>query len=95
MRTIIVDCDGVKSAAELWERYIEAAKPEGASSFGRNLDAFWDAIEQGGPGWPGEVKLAFRNSRRLATLKVGSGPSLLEGLRQIANEATRVQIELS
>jgi RNAse (barnase) inhibitor barstar len=95
MQTIVIDCDGAKSAAEVWQRYIDAAKPEGASLFGRNLDAFWDAIEHGGPGWPGEAKLVFRNSSRLATLEVGSGSSLLDGLRRIANEATQTRIELA
>ncbi|WP_369405265.1 barstar family protein [Sphingomonas pruni] len=79
----------------MWQRYIDAAKPAGAGLFGRNLDAFWDAIEHGGPGWPGEAKLVFRSSSRLAALEVGSGLSLLEGLRRIANEATQTQIELA
>jgi len=95
MRTIVIDCDGAKSAADVWQRYIDAAKPDGAGLFGRNLDAFWDAIEHGGPGWPGEAKLVFRDSSRLATLEVGSGSSLLEGLRRIANEATQMRIELA
>jgi ribonuclease inhibitor len=95
MQTIVIDCDGAKSAAEFWQRYIDAAKPEGASLFGRNLDAFWDAIEHGGPGWPGEVKLVLRNSSELAALEVGSGLSLLDGLRRIANEATQTSIELA
>jgi len=95
MQTIIIDCDGAKSAAEVWQRYIDAAKPEGAGLFGRNLDAFWDAIEHGGPGWPGETKLVFRNSSRLASLEIASGSSFLDGLRRIANEATQTQIELA
>lgn len=93
MRTIIIDCDGVKSGAEVWLRFIDAAQPQGASLFGCNLDAFWDAIEHGGPGWPGEAKLVFSNSSQLAALEVRNGSSLLDGLCRIADEATHAQIE--
>jgi RNAse (barnase) inhibitor barstar len=95
MQTIVIDCDGAKSAAEVWQRYIDAAKPEGAGLFGRNLDAFWDAIEHGGPGWPGGSKLVFKDSSSLATLEIANGSSFLEGLRRIANEATQTRIELA
>lgn len=95
MRTITINCEGTKSAAEIWQRYIDAAKPEGASLFGHNLDAFWDAVEHGGPGWPGEARLVFKSSSGLATIEVGGGLSLLDGLRRIANETTRTQIELA
>jgi len=62
MQTIYIDCAGVKSAADFWQRYIDTARPADADLFGRNLDAFWDAIEAAGPGWPGEVKLVFKHS---------------------------------
>jgi hypothetical protein len=87
VNTILVDCAGVRSADEFWQLYLDAAKPEGATLFGRNLDAFWDAIEGAGPGWPGEAKLIFANSADLE-------PSLLDGLRRIAGEASHSRIEL-
>lgn len=95
MRTIFIDCIGAKSAGDVWQRYLDAADPEGAGLFGRNLDAFWDAVENGGPGWPGEAKLIFKHSAALAELPIGSGLSFLDGLRRIANEATQTQIELT
>jgi ribonuclease inhibitor len=88
MHTILVDCSGVRSAEEFWQRYLDAAKPEGAAFFGRNLDAFWDAVESGGPGWPGEARLVFANTTNLE-------PSLWEGLRRIAREATHTPIEVT
>jgi RNAse (barnase) inhibitor barstar len=96
MHEIIIDCTGVASTDELWERYLDAAKPEHASMFGRNLDAFWDAIEGGGPGWPGEVNLTFKNSGQLAALRIrdGSG-SFLDALRRIARDATALRITLA
>ncbi|WP_414713012.1 barstar family protein [Sphingopyxis sp.] len=95
MRTILIDCEGVTSASDFWQRYIDAANPQGASLFGRNLDAFWDAIEHGGPGCPGKVRLVFANSAGLAAVGVVSGSPLLDGLRRIADEATRMEIELA
>ena len=95
MRTIYIDCAGVTSARELWQRYLDAAQPEGADQFGRNLDAFWDAIEGGGPGWPGKVSLVFAQTADLASVRLANGDSVLKGLRQIANEATQVRVELT
>lgn len=48
MRTIYIDREGAESADEVWQRYVDAVNPENAAVFGRNLDAFWDAVEHGG-----------------------------------------------
>jgi RNAse (barnase) inhibitor barstar len=96
MREIIIDCTGVTSTAELWQRYLDAAKPENASMFGRNLDAFWDAVEGGGPGWPGEVNLTFEHSDQLSTLRTRGGDrSFLEALRGIASRVSALRITLA
>lgn len=95
MKTIIVDCSGVSSPDEFWRRYLDATRPDGEEHFGRNLDAFWDAIEGGGPGWPGEVMLAFQHTDALAELRTAGGASLLDGLRKVAEEATRIEVQLS
>jgi len=93
MREVVVDCSGVGSTDEFWQRYLDAAKPEGAAMFGRNLDAFWDAIENGGPGWPGKVSLVFTHSAKLSDLRAkGGNASFLEALKSIADEASEVRI---
>lgn len=94
MKTIYIDCTGVIAPGQVWQRYIDGAKPEGAEFFGRNLDAFWDAIEGRGPGWPGDAKLVFTNSSALHGLRLPNGDSFLDGLRRIAKDATQTQIEL-
>ena len=94
MRTVIVNCADTKSESEFWQRYIDAVQPDGDNLFGRNLAAFWDAIEGGGPGWPGEVRLVLRNANHLAAIEVGDDLSLLDGLRRVATEATFVAIVL-
>ena len=95
MRTIYIDCADVTSDSELWQRYLDAAQPEGADRFGRNLDAFWDAIERGGPGWPGAANLVFTQTADLAPVQLANGDSLLAGLQQIAREATQTRIKLT
>jgi ribonuclease inhibitor len=94
MKTIYIDCQGVTSAQEVWRRYLEAAQPEGSDTFGCNLDAFWDAIEGGGPGWPGDVELVFINTRDLAPLQLSHGASFLEGLQSLASKASRTRVHL-
>ncbi len=59
-KTYFVDCSRVNSESEFWQAYLLETQPKGADNFGRNLDAFWDALN-GGPGWPGDCTLVFRN----------------------------------
>jgi RNAse (barnase) inhibitor barstar len=95
MREIVIDCSGIESPDEFWQRYLDAAKPEGASMFGRNLDAFWDAIEGGGPGWPGEVTLIFTHADQLAALRTRGGKgSFIDALRSMANRTPTVIVRL-
>lgn len=91
MPTYVVECRGVASEAEFWSRYVEAVRPGGARWFGRNLDAFWDAVDKGGPGWPGGCSLRFLDTHELRGLGDGL---LLRGLRDIARDATAVRISL-
>lgn len=94
MDEIIIDCSGVKTPAEVWQRYLDAVQPESAQMFGRNLDAFWDAIEGGGPGWPGEVALVFNHSDQLRSMQIRSGNgSFFDALKHIAEKASVVKIE--
>jgi ribonuclease inhibitor len=89
--SIVVDCDGVTTASEFWQRYLDAVQPA-EDGFGRNLDAFWDAIEGGGPGYPGPCKLFFRGTGGLAHLRLPGGGSFLAALREMANDATKVEV---
>lgn len=93
MKTVVIDCRDLTSVAEFWQRYIDVAQPADWGFFGRNLNAFWDAVEGGGPGWPGEVKLVFANSVELATMP--DGQWLLDQLRKIAAEVQYTPIELA
>lgn len=96
MKEVIVDCSDLTSLDEFWQRYVDAAKPEGASLFGRNLDAFWDAVEGGGPGWPGEVTLIFTHSEHLERLSPPiADSSFLESLKSLAQQASFVKFRFA
>lgn len=95
MQTIVIDCAGILTQEEFWQRYIDAANPSDPNLFGRNVDAFWDAIEGGGPGCPGEVELVFSNSEALAGLQLRDSRSFLDMLKEIAAAATRVELRFS
>ena len=66
------------------------AEPEGASYFGCNLDAFWDALN-GGPGWPGEVELKFINTMRLKYFKEGH---FHRALAKMAEDSKIIQVSV-
>jgi RNAse (barnase) inhibitor barstar len=89
MRRVEIDCAGVISESAFWQRYLDDVQPDGADLFGRNLNAFWDAVEADGPGWPGDVVLVFKNSARLAALWSGDeGATFLAHLKAIATEVS-------
>jgi ribonuclease inhibitor len=92
MRAIHIDCANIESADAFWQRYLDVVQPDGGEMFGRNLDAFWDAVEGGGPGWPGDVELVFTNSRLLEPLKTAGGASFLAGLIRISEQATHAKL---
>jgi hypothetical protein len=86
MRTIEVDCASVRSEREFWQRYIDVVRPQGADIFGRNLDAFDDALA-GGPGCPGDISVHFTHTAHLRSLRNGA---FLAALREIASEHSNV-----
>lgn len=86
----VLDCKGVSSENEFWDLYIAQIRPDGGSFFGRNLDAFWDALT-GGPGWPGDEEIVIKNSASLAPLNDGQ---FLIALRDIARDCATVTVTL-
>lgn len=83
--TIVIDALGIASEDDFWNRYLRTTKPEGAGYFGCNLDAFWDAVEGGGPGYPGEINLHFTNMSALSALP--NGKRFMEAFAEIASDS--------
>lgn len=82
MKKYILDCSSLKSEGDFWNLYCEATHPEGEGYFGRNLDAFWDAVSAGGPGWPGACQIELVNVDGFARRNSG----LYNGLKRIARD---------
>ncbi|MEX8195411.1 barstar family protein [Comamonas guangdongensis] len=90
MREYTIECRGLKSEAEFWAAYLAEVKPDGAHYFGRNLNAFWDAVSVGGPGSPGDnCALRFVHTDSLSTWRNGE---FVSALRRIAAESKWVVI---
>ncbi|HYE42653.1 MAG TPA: barstar family protein [Caulobacteraceae bacterium] len=80
----VVDCRDVLTAEQFWSRYLEVVRPSRGDMFGRNLDAFWDAVERGGPGAP-DAPVRFVN---LAAVSKIRGGDFLAALHEIARDVT-------
>lgn len=92
--TVTIDCHGVDSMAMFWDRYVEAVGMENCIHFGRNLDALWDALSGGGPGWPEVDRLVFSNSKDLLKIADGQGAILLQKLREMTGPLAHLELEL-
>lgn len=77
--TLLIDCQGVETEAQFWNRYLDAIEPDARPHFGRNLDAFNDALS-GGPGWPGDVDVRFINVASLTDIRDGEFLRALEDI---------------
>lgn len=86
---IVVSCAHITDEAAFWEAYIDAAKLGGATNFGRNMDAFRDAIIGGGPGWPGKCVLRLSDFEQLRAI---DGGRLCMALEKLASESSLVTI---
>jgi RNAse (barnase) inhibitor barstar len=91
VKKVLLDCAEVESEEAFWETYVVTVKPEGSRYFGRNLDAFWDAVSAGGPGWPGECELHFLNTEGLKKLRNGY---FYQALKKISQESESVKITI-
>ena len=68
-----IDCNSVSSVDDFWNLYISQDVVEGKSLFGRNLDALWDALTGGGPGYPRDTDcIKLVGSRRLSLIDGGT-----------------------
>lgn len=54
MNKYTIDCVDFEIELDFWNGYLAIVVPDGAEFFGKNLDAFWDALSAGGPGYPGD-----------------------------------------
>lgn len=85
---ITIDCAQVRTREGFWRAYLAAVKPHDADTFGRNLDALWDALA-GGPGSPGRCVLHLVGAKALEAIDDGK---FLRALEEIARDSRAVQV---
>ncbi|WP_367154894.1 barstar family protein [Methylomonas sp. HYX-M1] len=83
MTKYIIDCKDIQSKVDFWNLYLEVVDPDGAEYFGKNLDALWDALHAGGPGFPGEEECTIKVINT-ATLKQIEDGIFYDHLKQIS-----------
>mgnify|MGYP005852709671 CR=1 FL=1 len=91
MRVVTIDGSRLTDEAAFWREYLAVVRPDGTEHFGRNLDAFRDAVAAGGPGWPGgpcRVRIADHAA-------AGVGLGFLAQLAEIAAKAPGFEFELA
>ncbi len=91
MRVVSIEGSRLTDEAAFWREYLAAVRPDGAEHFGRNLDAFRDAVTSGGPGWPGEEC----RLRIVGHAAAGVGSVFLAKLAEIASEASGFELDLA
>ncbi|SDP91826.1 Barstar (barnase inhibitor) [Phyllobacterium sp. YR620] len=95
-RTALIDCTGIYTIEEFFQRYLDSTNPRFPANFGRNLDALWDAIEGGGPGCPVDFDhLHFINLQQFVDELGGPDSPWYQALRRVAGDATEVKLTLS
>jgi len=80
---VVLDCSQVETPAQFWDAYVDLLSEEQSASFGRNLDALWNALAAAGPGWPGAVWIEVHNVERLVA---HGGEALVAGLEKIQRD---------
>jgi len=67
-RRIILDGYSYKTKSEFWDDYTDQIPIDSVKCFGKNLDAFSDAITGGGPGFPGNCSIEIIGIKKLTEI---------------------------
>ncbi len=81
----IIDVQEIASVTEFWNKYVDVIDSEGIHYFGKNLDALWDALSAGGPGYPDSDNFIIRVSGSDSLKKFGNG-DFYNSLKRIEND---------
>ncbi len=88
---ICIDGNSCDTQQDFWEKYISQIPAESARYFGKNMDAFCDAIKGGGPGFPGECSFKIKGVNKLCNI---FGDLLFNILIQTLNEANYIEVTM-
>jgi hypothetical protein len=84
MEEFRIDCSNVETPDQFWREYVLAVGSAACRDFGRNLDAFNDALS-GGPGFPGHGStVRLLHSAALERIEAGA---FFSSLQDIASDS--------
>ncbi|MEY8849846.1 barstar family protein [Psychroserpens sp. XS_ASV72] len=90
-RKIFIDGELCYSKLDFWKRYISDFDFQSKKDFGKNLDAFNDAITAEGPGFPGDCIIEITGSENLKRI---FGNEDFEFIIELLREAKFVKLIL-
>ncbi|WGH76615.1 barstar family protein [Tenacibaculum tangerinum] len=64
-RKIFINGEFCETKEDFWDKYVAEIHSESAKLFGKNLDAFNDAITAEGPGFPGDCIVEIIGTKKL------------------------------
>jgi len=88
-RKIFINGYYCKSKNDFWEKYTKQIPTESAKLFGKNLDAFNDAITGGGPGFPGDCVIEIIGIEKLNEI---FGVQNMEFIIQLLRESEFIEL---
>lgn len=65
---IFIDGEFCASKKDFWNKYVAEIDTESGKYFGKNIDAFNDAITAGGPGFPGDCIIEIIGTKKLENI---------------------------
>ena len=88
-RKIFINGYYCNSQTDFWEKYTKQIPTESAKLFGKNLDAFNDAITGGGPGFPGDCVIEIIGIEKLNEI---FGVQNMEFIIQLLRESEFIEL---
>ncbi|WP_109301211.1 hypothetical protein [Aquimarina sp. AU474] len=67
-KKIFINGEFCETQLDFWDKYTEEIDKESAKNFGKNLDAFNDAITAQGPGYPGDSVIEIIGTEKLTKI---------------------------
>ena len=67
-RKIFINGECCETKEDFWDQYVAQIDFESGKYFGKNLDAFTDAITAAGPGFPGDCIIEIISTKKLEQL---------------------------
>lgn len=88
---IFIDGNNCSNQKDFWNAYARQIETDSALRFGKNLDAFNDAITGGGPGYPGKCSIEISGIDNLISI---FGKSSFQYIIDLLKDAEYIELIL-